>query len=175
MQPGEILKFGIAPGTWSDSTRGELDNFCAEIARVAHLAIAPFAAADYRAAVEAMEDGALDVAWLPPVVALRGVSRGVLVPLVVPIRDGFSTFSAVLFTREGSRIQSVKDLSACSAAWVDSQSASGYLVIRAKLQLEGLDLSRAFRVRGILRHAPSRRPCSDDRPRRRGSDLRAPR
>ena len=144
MQPGQILRFGIAPGSWNASTRAQLDDFCSEVARVAQLAIAPFAAADYRAAVDAIEDGQLDVAWLPPVVALRGVSRGALVPLAIPIRDGVSTFSAVLFTREVSPIRTMSDLKGCSAAWVDSQSAAGYLVIRAKLNLEGVDLSQAF-------------------------------
>src|SRR5262249_2013074 len=59
-------------------------------------------------------------------------------------RNGVSSYSTALFTREGSRFRTLADLDGVRAAWVDRQSAAGYLIIRALLRSKGIDLERAF-------------------------------
>jgi phosphate/phosphite/phosphonate ABC transporter binding protein len=138
------LRFGIAPGTWDVDTESRLRGFCEALSNEAGIGVLPYATSDYRGVVSALERGEIDMAWLPPVVALRGVARGALVPLILPVRGGSSSFTAVLFTRAGSALRAPADLDGNSVAWVDRQSASGYLVIRTALVHEGVDLSRAF-------------------------------
>src|SRR6185436_3814664 len=86
----------------------------------------------------------VDIAWLPPVIAQRAAARGRTIPIALPIRGGTSSFHSALFTRAGSRLRSSQDLERVRAAWVDRQSAAGYLVIRAQIRAQGVNLERAF-------------------------------
>ena len=138
------VRFGVAPSAWDASTEARLAAFTAALAEETSLAVEPYASSDYRGVVEALERGEIDLAWLPPVVALRGVARGSLVALLLPVRGGSSTFSSVLFARAGSKLRAPEDLRAATVAWVDRQSAAGYLVIRAYLAYAGVDLGAAF-------------------------------
>jgi phosphonate transport system substrate-binding protein len=60
------------------------------------------------------------------------------------VRRGVSVFHSALFTTVGSPIQRPPDLQGARAAWVDRQSASGFLVIRAALRAQGIALDQAF-------------------------------
>jgi phosphonate transport system substrate-binding protein len=141
---GNRVRFGIAPATWDTATRARLETFVDALGYETGLSVEPYASGDYRGVVEALERAEIDLAWLPPVVALRGVARGSLVALLLPVRAGSSTFASVLFARPGSRFRSPSDLDGASVAWVDRQSAAGYLVIRAHLAQVGVDLGQAF-------------------------------
>jgi phosphate/phosphite/phosphonate ABC transporter binding protein len=88
--------------------------------------------------------GTLHFAWLPPMIALRAVTRGSAVPLVAPVRAGSAWYWTALFVREDSKVQSVEDLSRARVAWVDHMSSAGYLVIRASLRAQGLELAKHF-------------------------------
>jgi phosphonate transport system substrate-binding protein len=67
-----------------------------------------------------------------------------VVPLLSSVRDGATSFHAVLFTRADSGLTRVQDLSAARAAWVAPTSASGYLVPRLALVRRGVSLDEAF-------------------------------
>jgi ABC-type phosphate/phosphonate transport system substrate-binding protein len=67
-----------------------------------------------------------------------------IVPVALPLRGTTPWFWTALFVREDSRIESLADLSGARAVWVDPESASGYLVIRAALRADGFDVERAF-------------------------------
>lgn len=139
-----MLRFGLAPATWDVGIEGKLTEFCRALAGAIGMPVAPFAATDYRGIVDALIEGRVDVAWLPPVIALRGVAEGSLLPLALPVRGGVSAFSAVLIARQGSRFHTVSDVHDARMGWVDRQSASGYLVIRSELRAAGIDLRTAF-------------------------------
>jgi phosphonate transport system substrate-binding protein len=118
--------------------------FCAELGRVLGRPVEPYTVESYTALVEAMRNGGLDLAWLPPVIALRAASIGRATPLAMPVRQGVSTFDAALFAREGSRYKELRDVFGARAAWVDRGSAAGYLVLRASLRARGLGFENAF-------------------------------
>jgi phosphate/phosphite/phosphonate ABC transporter binding protein len=99
---------------------------------------------DYAELMRAVERRRVDVAWLPPLVAIRAFAKGWAVPVALPLRNGSSAFSTALFCREDSPWRSVHDLHALRAAWVDPRSAAGYLVTRAALQAKGIDPDHAF-------------------------------
>ncbi len=139
-----MLRFGLAPATWDARIDARLSAFSRALAAQIGVSVLPVASSDYRGIVGAVARGEVDVAWLPPLVALRGVVEGTLLPLALPVRGGVSSFSAVLFTRRGSGVRAVEELRGRRVAWVDRQSASGYLVVRAHLEELGVDPDTLF-------------------------------
>jgi phosphate/phosphite/phosphonate ABC transporter binding protein len=130
--------------------RSRLDAFAASLATVVGFEVTGHVFDNYRELLESMHAGGVEVAWLPPVIALRAAARGRTLPIALPVRGGTSFFSSALFTRPGSAIASQADLVGASAAWVDKQSAAGYLVVRASLRAQGIDLQRAFSTESFL-------------------------
>ncbi|MCA9592589.1 MAG: PhnD/SsuA/transferrin family substrate-binding protein [Myxococcales bacterium] len=124
--------------------RARLSSFAAALGAATKLPTEPQAFADYPELLDAMRCGSVDIAWLPPVIALRAASAGRALPIALPVRRGVSSFFTALFTQVGSAVQRPADLSGVRAAWVDKNSASGFLVIRAALRAQGLDLQKAF-------------------------------
>jgi phosphonate transport system substrate-binding protein len=125
-------------------SRPHLDEFCDALAGATQLQVTGVGVWYYHRLLEALEMGHVDVAWLPPILAAQAQARGVAAPIALPIRAGVTSYSTALFTREGSPLRTVADLVGMRAAWVDRQSASGYLLIRAHLRGLGVDLERAF-------------------------------
>ncbi|MGO8995316.1 MAG: phosphate/phosphite/phosphonate ABC transporter substrate-binding protein [Polyangiaceae bacterium] len=101
-------------------------------------------AADYRALTSAIEQGLVHFAWLPPLSAARAVRSGAITPAAVAVRHGTTSYYAGLVALESSSIHSISDLKGLRAAWVDRESASGYVVIRAALRQQGVSLVDAF-------------------------------
>jgi phosphonate transport system substrate-binding protein len=132
------------PTAPASEVQARLQRFCSALSETMAMPVQPFLARSYPALLEALNRGSVDFAWLPPVVALRAASGGRALPIVLPVRRGISTFYTALFSRQGSRIVRPPDLVGARAAWVDSNSASGYLVIRAALRAQGIRLEDAF-------------------------------
>lgn len=130
--------------------RARLRSFSAGLGAAVGVHAVPVDYADYPSLLEAMYEGELDVAWLPPIVAMRAASAGRALPIALPVRRGVSTFHTALFADHGTPFQRASDLFGARAAWVDPQSASGYLVIRAALRAQGLELERAFAEQSFL-------------------------
>jgi phosphonate transport system substrate-binding protein len=138
------LRVGIALTTDPASTRQVLDEFCAALGRELHLDVSPRGAWHYHHLIEGLQDGEIDLVWLPPVLALRASAAGLIEPVALPVRNGSASYQTALFSRAGSTVRTVDDLQGVRAAWVDRQSAGGYLLIRAHLQSLGVDLDQAF-------------------------------
>jgi phosphonate transport system substrate-binding protein len=136
------VRVGVA--LTSGFTRAHLDEFCAALAGATGLAVEGVGVWYYHRLLEALDIGGVDIAWLPPILAAQGMLRGVAVPIALPVRGGVTSYSTALFVREDSPIRSVSDLRGVRAGWVDRQSASGYLLIRAHLRTVGVDLDHAI-------------------------------
>jgi phosphonate transport system substrate-binding protein len=125
-------------------TRAHLDELCAALGAETRLDVRPVGVWYYHRLVEALDLGHVDIAWLPPILAAQALARGSVTPIALPIRGGVTSYSTALFARPDGPIRDIGDLDHVRAAWVDRQSASGYLLIRAHLRVLGLDLERAF-------------------------------
>jgi phosphonate transport system substrate-binding protein len=101
-------------------------------------------AADYRALVSALDQGLVQFAWLPPLSAARAVRSNSIVPAAIAVRHGATSYLTGLITLATSGIRTLADLRGLRAAWVDRESASGYVVIRAALRNAGVSLVDAF-------------------------------
>ena len=98
----------------------------------------------YESLLDGFVGGAIDVAWLPPLLHARASGRGGQV-LAVPMRAGALTYRAALLVAAGSRFQELNDLRGVRAAWVDRWSASGYHFPRLELERCGLVPGEALR------------------------------
>lgn len=139
---GERVRVGVT--LTSGETRTALDDFCRALGAATGLEVTGIGFWYYQRLLDAIAMGDVDVAWLPPIPAAYAMSRGRATAIALPVRDGVTSYSTALFTREASPIRSVQELVGARAAWVDRQSVSGYLLIRAYLRAIGVGVERAF-------------------------------
>jgi len=140
----DSLAVGIALTTDPEKSRGKLEEFCRCLANATGVGVTAHGMWHYHHLLEALRARELDLVWLPPILALRATASTGCIPIALPVRHGVSTYSTALFTRTDSKIKSLDDLKGASAAWVDRQSAAGYLIIRGYLRAKGIDLDTAF-------------------------------
>jgi len=140
----ESIGVGIALTTDPQMTRGLLEQFCLALGDATGVDVRPRGVSSYARLMEQLTARTMDLVWLPPVPALQATARGVVVPVVLPVRDGHSFYHAALFTRRETGLAEPRDLAGVTAAWVDPESAAGYLIVRAHLAHQGVDLRRAF-------------------------------
>jgi ABC-type phosphate/phosphonate transport system substrate-binding protein len=129
-------------------TRADLDSFCAALSRATGLDIVAYAAPRYDRLLHRLKVGEVELAWLSPVVALAAL-RAEVVPVALPSRGDSPWYWSALFTRDDSPLTSVERLASARAVWVDEESASGYLVMRAALASEGFDVDHGFRAQSF--------------------------
>jgi phosphonate transport system substrate-binding protein len=138
------LCVGIALTTDPSTAQRLLDEFCLALAESTGLEVVPRGVWHYHHLLEGLADREIDIVWLPPILALRATANGRVVPIALPVRRGVSAYRSALFARADSTLRTMADLKGVRAAWVDRQSAAGYLIIRAHLAAQGLQLDEAF-------------------------------
>ena len=140
----EKIAVGIALTTDPDKSRGLLDEFCRCLSDAAGIEVTAHGMWHYHHLLEELQEQQLDLVWLPPLLALRATAKRYCTPLALRVRHGVSTYSTALFSGPDSPIRNVADLKGASVGWVDRQSASGYLIIRASLRSKNVDIDEAF-------------------------------
>jgi phosphonate transport system substrate-binding protein len=121
-----------------------LEEFCLALAEATGLEVVPRGVWHYHHLLEGLADREIDLVWLPPILALRATANGRVIPIALPVRNGVSAYRAALFCRVDSPLESLADLKHVRAAWVDRQSAAGYLIIRAHMASLGISLEEAI-------------------------------
>ncbi len=81
-----------------------------------------------------VREGAIDVAWLPPILFARLEEDGIVEPVVCAERGGRDAYLSLLVSRRGGDVRMLGDLRGCRVGWVDPLSATGYVVPRMRLQ-----------------------------------------
>jgi phosphonate transport system substrate-binding protein len=137
------IAVGIALTNEPEATRSLLHRFCHELAVATGLPVVAHGMWQYHHLVGALQADQVQLAWLPPLLALRAAALELVLPMVLPVRSGVSSYSTALFTREGGP-SSLDELDGARVAWVDPHSAGGYLIIRASLRARGYDLDKLF-------------------------------
>jgi phosphonate transport system substrate-binding protein len=135
-------RLGVIP--FSEGGEERMRAFVAALESVFGDSIELHRAADYRALASAVEQGLVHFAWLPPLAAARAMKAGSITPAAVCVRHGTTSYYTGLIARDTSSIRSLDDLRGLRAAWVDRESASGYVVLRAALRQRGVSLVNAF-------------------------------
>lgn len=98
---------------------------------------------DYSALLKTLMSGRAELAWMPPLIHARAVAAGHKL-VALSQRGGVLGYHSALVVPAESNLRHVAELRGVRAAWVDRQSASGYLFPRLHLLAAGLDPQRAF-------------------------------
>jgi phosphate/phosphite/phosphonate ABC transporter binding protein len=136
--------FGLASVQGADSARQPLVDFVSWTGERAQIEISTKAAASYAELAKRIREGALDVAWLPPVLYVALERDGIVAPLVSNHRAGEAAFHGVLLVHASAPIHSLDGLRGLRVAWVDPCSASGYVIPRIQLAALGIDPRKTF-------------------------------
>ncbi len=122
--------------------RARFVDFTERLGRAVGTEVAIYEASSYEDLSKAIVSGYADLAWLPPIPFMALDLRAAIHPLVAHRRaDGFHS---ALIVPAGSRFHSLSDLDGARAAWVDRDSASGFLLARIALAEAGVDPRHAF-------------------------------
>lgn len=103
-----------------------------------------FIPTDYRGLIEAMRGGNLDFAFFPPdgyVIAHQDVGAEVLLKSV---RGTLPVYWSAIVVRKDSGIKNLQGLEGKNIAWVDKNSAAGYVFPRAAVIGAGFDPDKLF-------------------------------
>jgi phosphonate transport system substrate-binding protein len=121
-----------------------LKELCAILSEATDTTLLPFHAASYADLAQAIRSGDVGVAWMPPIPSIELEAEGVASPLAVASRqdDSTSYCSALIARRAGAK--TIGELRGLRAAWVDRESAAGYLVPRLHLASLGFDPKAFF-------------------------------
>ncbi len=102
--------------------------------------------ADYTAAIEAMRNKHIEMAWFGPFSYILAVEEAGAEAIVNGVRrdTGTATYKSIIITKAGSGIETLDDLKGRSFAFVDPASTSGNLIPRKMLIENGIDPDNDF-------------------------------
>jgi phosphonate transport system substrate-binding protein len=139
----EVWGFGIARANdWSDG-KAPFEELCALASTAAGVRFEPVMTSSYDELALAIRDGEVGLAWLPPVPTIELEGRGAASVLAIPTRRGATMYHAAFIVRRGGP-KTLAELRGRRAAWVQRDSAAGYLVPRMHLAAQGFDVLRFF-------------------------------
>ena len=98
----------------------------------------------YGQLMAAMLHAQVEIAWLPPVLCVTAVDSGMTLILAC-VRRARKLYHGAIFVPDASPIRTASELRGTRIAWVDTESASGYLFPLAALEAKGMKLDGFFR------------------------------
>ncbi len=138
------IRFGISPALGVTAARSQGERVAAWLRKRIEREVRPVVCGDYQSLVDAIAEGEVDFAWMPPVSLVQAAERGVGV-VAIAQRFGRPTYESVIVVKQDSPLQTVQDLRGTSIAFVDRNSASGYLFIADLIAREVGKLDEVFR------------------------------
>lgn len=94
----------------------------------------------YSELTDALADGRVDYAWLPPADAHLLSEHAGVVRLLQAVRGGLPHYHSALIVREDSPITELAHLEGRKLVWVHRRSAAGYLVMAGHLRQQGVPI-----------------------------------
>ena len=135
--------FGIVRAEKLSAPHAVLSDICAAATASTGEKFVPYFAPSYRDLASALAQGSIGVAWMPPIPAVDIEENGHGSVLALPSRKGQATYHAALITRKGGP-KTIEECKGKSVAWVDAESASGYVIPRLHLASLGIDVQHFF-------------------------------
>lgn len=136
MAPRLDLRLGIVSG--ARNAEDNLRKLCDELSALVDRPVTPRLFETHSELRHAIDTRDLEIAWASPVTVIRLEAAGVASMAVGIHREGGSGYSSAIFTSASSRIQRLEQLQNRRVAWVDEESASGYIVPMQKLRAAGV-------------------------------------
>ncbi|HMM59879.1 MAG TPA: phosphate/phosphite/phosphonate ABC transporter substrate-binding protein, partial [Candidatus Rifleibacterium sp.] len=101
-------------------------------------------ASDYAGIMNLLVKGEIDIAWLATMTSVEARNNPDIQLLVKPIRFGTTSYRGIIIARQDSGIKSLKDLKGKKFAWVEKESASGYIFPKSLLLEAGVNPEKDF-------------------------------
>ncbi|MEZ7891958.1 MAG: phosphate/phosphite/phosphonate ABC transporter substrate-binding protein [Candidatus Wallbacteria bacterium] len=99
---------------------------------------------DYHGAINQLEHGETDIAWLTTASYAENSEKSNLIPMVRPMRNNSEYYRGMIITGRASGIKNLQELRGKKFLWVDRESASGFILPRALMSKNGLDPRTSF-------------------------------
>lgn len=107
-------------------------------------------ASDYQGIFDRLLKGEIDIAWLGTISTIEAIDNPGVKLLVKPVRFGKTSYRGIIIARHDSDIRTLKDLKGRKFAWVEKDSASGYIFPKAHLIEAGLNPDKDFSEAAFL-------------------------
>lgn len=133
--PRGSCAFGIVSS--DPAAREALAGYCAALTSALGTLIYPQVERSYRELSTKLAQGGVDVAWAPPLLAADARANHGATVLASLRRSGSGIYHAAFFARVEDALRDVGALHGKRVAWVDRDSASGYVVPRRWLGQAG--------------------------------------
>ncbi|WP_296598692.1 phosphate/phosphite/phosphonate ABC transporter substrate-binding protein [Phenylobacterium sp.] len=131
-----------ADGGTEDGTRADFQPVFNAVTRTSGLHFTLRVGQSYNAVVEAMCNGAADVAFFGPVAYVQAHKRGCAELLAVSVESGRSTYYAGVFAKARGPVHKLSDLRGRRMAFGDLNSASSFMAQTVMLLDAGIDPAR---------------------------------
>jgi eukaryotic-like serine/threonine-protein kinase len=138
------LRLGVVLGEMTNTGGVAIRKLGKLLGKDFHIAVAH----GYANLVDALAEGELDVAWLPPVAYVRAARSGAARLMLTLEREGRRSYSAAIVARASDSL-TINELSGKHVAWVDPWSAAGYLVPRCMLRAANIEPDSTFRAQSF--------------------------
>ena len=134
--PEEIV-FGVNPFTIPQIIRETYVPILENVAKKIGLKARVVIVSDYDALGRAMFNGTVDVGWFSPFAYVSAKKTGDIMPLVTPIVNKSASYTGLIISAKEKGYVNLDALKGKKFAFVDRQSASGYIYPRALLAQSG--------------------------------------
>jgi len=135
--------FGVVRAETMAAPQAVLAEICELATEATGEKFVPQFAESYRELAKTLGSGKTGVAWMPPIPAVELEDNGAAFVLALPARKGQATYHSALITRKGVA-KRIEDCKGKTVAWVDQESASGYVIPRLHLASLGIDVGAFF-------------------------------
>lgn len=153
-QPQPATVVGVVASTNADAAKRQAEALASFASTALKEQVLPRVYADQEALAVALGKGEIDLALMGPLAYLRIPKDTKSQLLFRTIRAGKATYRSVLFAPSTSRLGSLdavkKHKGTLKVAWVETSSASGYIVPRALLLSSGINPVQAFDTQDFL-------------------------
>ncbi len=120
------IRIGLSPALGVATARTQGERVASWLKKKFDRDVRPVVVSDYQALVDAICEGEVDFAWMPPVSFVRAAERGAGV-VALAQRYGRPTYESAIVVRADAPLVSLDELRGKTIAYVDRESASGYL------------------------------------------------
>ncbi len=144
--PDEVV-FSVLPAENAEDTAQRYEPLAKMLADELHTKVRLSVVTDYAALIEALRNNRIQLAYMSPSAYARAykVTQGNVMPIAVTkYKERASTYSSVLWVRADSPYKVLADVKGQNVAWVDANSASGYIAPRFFLSKEGINIDEFF-------------------------------
>ncbi|SMC41021.1 phosphate/phosphite/phosphonate ABC transporter substrate-binding protein [Sporomusa malonica] len=138
------IVFGVNPFTVPQIIRDTYVPILEHVAQNIGLKARVIIVSDYDALGRAMLNGTVDVGWFSPFAYVSAKKAGNLIPIVTPIVNNSSSYTGLIVASKDRGYTSIDALKGKKFAFVDRQSASGYVYPRALLVQNGKTPEKFF-------------------------------